>query len=119
MKPFVWTSVSETATVEELDQRYVLTPVDFKDGYLTHIVQNFLKDKPKGSVIIFTDTCKSCQILGMTLSELGFDSLALHSMITQRERIAALTKFRSNTVKILVATDVASRGLVFFISIFF
>lgn len=55
--------------------------------------------------------CRSCQILCMTLSQLGFDSLAIHSMISQRERIAALTKFRSNTVQILIATDVASRGL--------
>ena len=46
----------------------------------------------------------------MTLSELGFNSLALHSMISQRERNTALTRFRSNHVKILVATDVASRG---------
>lgn len=48
--------------------------------------------------------------MSMTLLELGFQSLCLHSMMSQRERIATLTKFRSNTVKILVATDVASRG---------
>lgn len=47
----------------------------------------------------------------MTLLELGFQSLSLHSMMSQKERIAALTRFRSNNVKILVATDVASRGL--------
>ncbi len=47
----------------------------------------------------------------MTLSELGFDSLSMHSMISQKERVAALTKFRSSQVNILVATDVASRGL--------
>lgn len=46
----------------------------------------------------------------MTLDELGFESLALHSMTSQRERIAALNRFRSNTIRILVATDVASRG---------
>lgn len=46
----------------------------------------------------------------MTLLELGFQSMCLHSMMSQRERISTLTKFRSNTVKILVATDVASRG---------
>ena len=55
--------------------------------------------------------CRSCQILCMTLGELGFESLALHSMTSQRERITALNRFRSNTVRILVATDVASRGL--------
>nr|CAH0102147.1 unnamed protein product [Daphnia galeata] len=110
-KPFMWSAPVETATVEELDQRYILVPADFKDGYLVHVVQNFREEKPKGSIIVFTDTCRSCQILSMTLLELGFQSLCLHSMMSQRERIATLTKFRSNTVKILVATDVASRGL--------
>lgn len=109
--PFMWSAVVECATVEELDQRYVLTPADFKDGYLIHIVQNFRAEKPSGSIIIFTDTCKSCQILGMTLLELGFKSMSLHSMMSQKERHATLTKFRSSNVKILVATDVASRGL--------
>ena len=47
----------------------------------------------------------------MTLLELGFQSISLHSMMTQKERIASLTRFRSNNIKILVATDVASRGL--------
>lgn len=54
----MWSAVVESATVEELDQRYVLTPADFKDGYLIHIVQNFRAEKPGGSIIIFTDTCK-------------------------------------------------------------
>lgn len=47
----------------------------------------------------------------MTLNDVGFDTVALHSMMPQKERLAALAKFKSNTVKILIATDVASRGL--------
>lgn len=53
----------------------------------------------------------------MTLLELGFQSVSLHSMMTQKERIAALTRFRSDNVKILVATDVASRGISLFLLI--
>jgi len=109
--PFMFEADVESVTVDALDQRYLLTPFDVKDGYLVHIVRQFRSEKPKGSIIIFTDTCKSCQILCMTLGELGFESLALHSMTSQRERITALNRFRSNTVRILVATDVASRGL--------
>ena len=45
-------------TVDALDQRYILTPVDFKDGYLVNLIQNFLNDKVKSSVIVFTDTCR-------------------------------------------------------------
>ena len=49
------------------------------------------------------------QILGMVCQELGFDCVVLHSLIRQKERLAALAKFKSNQVKILIATDVASR----------
>ena len=59
----MWSAKVDTATVDELDQRYVLVPADFKDGYLVHIVQKFRQDKPGGSIIVFTDTCKSVIIL--------------------------------------------------------
>lgn len=47
----------------------------------------------------------------MTLNDVGFENVALHAMIPQQRRLGALAKFKSNTVKILIATDVASRGL--------
>lgn len=47
----------------------------------------------------------------MTLNEVGFENVALHAMMKQQQRLAALAKFKSNTIKILLATDVASRGL--------
>lgn len=54
---------------------------------------------------------RSCQVLSMGLNEVGFENVALHSMMPQQQRFAALTRFKSNTVTILLATDVASRGL--------
>lgn len=48
--------------------------------------------------------------MSMTLNEVGFENVALHAMIRQKERLAALTQFRSNIIRILIATDVASRG---------
>lgn len=45
------------------------------------------------------------------LNDVGFENVALHAMIKQTQRLAALAKFKSNTTKILIATDVASRGL--------
>merc|ERR1719242_213300 len=52
-----------------------------------------------------------CQLIAMTLTTLGFASSSLHSMMAQKERSLSLAKFRSSQVRILVATDVASRGL--------
>lgn len=54
----MWSAPVDTATVDELDQRYTLVPADFKDGYLVQIVKDFREQKPKGSIIIFTDTCR-------------------------------------------------------------
>jgi len=53
---------------------------------------------------------RNCQLLSMTLNDVGFENVALHAMIRQKERLAALTQFRSNIIRILIATDVASRG---------
>ena len=47
----------------------------------------------------------------MTLNEIGFENASLHAMIKQKERLNALAKFKSNHIKILIATDVAARGL--------
>jgi len=54
---------------------------------------------------------RHCQLLSMTLNDVGFTNVALHAMIKQKERLAALNKFKSNHVQILIATDVAARGL--------
>jgi ATP-dependent RNA helicase DDX49/DBP8 len=54
----------------------------------------------------------------MTLNEVGFENVALHAMIRQKERLAALAKFRSNIIRILIATDVASRGMYHFVLLY-
>jgi len=110
-KVFMWEAPAEVATVEQLDQFYILCPVNVKDSYLVQTVRMFQEKNGKGSIMIFTDTCKNCQLLSMTLNEVGFENVALHAMIRQKERLAALTQFRSNIIRILIATDVASRGL--------
>lgn len=47
----------------------------------------------------------------MTLNAVGIDNVCLHGFMRQRERVAALNKFKSNHIRTLIATDVASRGL--------
>ncbi|XP_056270149.1 probable ATP-dependent RNA helicase DDX49 [Pseudoliparis swirei] len=110
-RPFFWESVSETRTVEELDQRYILTPEKVKDAYLVHLIQKFTDEHDDWSLMIFTNTCKNCQILTMMLREFHFQTISLHSMMKQKQRFANLAKFKASVFKILIATDVASRGL--------
>ena len=111
--PFVWREkeMDDSKTVSSLAQFYLLTPIDSKDAYLIQVVQAFTSKNPQALLMVFAKTCKSAQLLSMTLTTLGFPSEALHSMRTQKERMTALSAFRSHQVKILVATDVASRGL--------
>ena len=63
------------------------------------------------SIIIFVGACKKCEEVAELLRQLDFDCVSLHSMLTQNQRLAALNKFKNLECRILVATDVASRGL--------
>ena len=63
------------------------------------------------SVIIFVGSCKKCQETAEILHQLHIDCVALHSILSQPRRRAALGKFKSQTCRVLVATDLASRGI--------
>lgn len=72
--------------------------------HLLNSLQNFSEPD-------FTEIHIRSQILSMMLNKLGVESLCIHSMLTQKERLAALARFKSSQAKILIATDLASRGL--------
>lgn len=62
-------------------------------------------------VIVFDDTQKSVERLHKELSVRGFSAESIHGGKSQGQRQRALTKFKQSEVKILVATDVAARGI--------
>ena len=68
-------------------------------------------DAKARSAIIFVSTCERAAMVSGILSEVGVKNVALHSLLSQNRRLAALGKFKSQQVRVLVATDVASRGL--------
>jgi len=94
-------------TVESLTQQMLFVPDQVKDYYFIHL----LKMHQEKTCIIFVSNCKKCHSIYFLLKELGFEATCLHSYLPQRQRIVNLKKFRNESVKILVATDVASRGL--------
>ena len=63
------------------------------------------------SAIIFTRTVNETQRLAILLRFLGFSAIPLHGQLSQSARLGALGKFRARSRDILVATDVAARGL--------
>ena len=63
------------------------------------------------SILIFTSTKKKVQSIVRAIAQTGEEVLAVSSDLVQKEREAALRKFKSKQLKILVATDVLSRGI--------
>lgn len=63
------------------------------------------------SAIIFVGTCQRCHEISEILKQLGVDCAPLHSLMNQTSRFTSLNNFKSRTTRILIATDVASRGL--------
>jgi len=63
------------------------------------------------TIIIFASTCEHTQKLAEMLRSLGFSAIPLHGKMAQPKRLGALNKFKAGQRAILIATDVASRGL--------
>ncbi|CEO95599.1 RNA helicase [Plasmodiophora brassicae] len=98
---------SKYQTVTGLVQQYKFIPAKNKDCYLVFALNEFTG----GSAIIFADTVRTTARIALMLRALGFPAVPLHGQMTQPKRLGALNKFKSGDRKILVATDVASRGL--------
>mmetsp|Transcript_35531 Transcript_35531/g.78825 ORF Transcript_35531/g.78825 Transcript_35531/m.78825 type:complete len:487 (-) Transcript_35531:822-2282(-) len=107
---FVFQAYDGLKTADKLKEQYVFIPSKVKEVYLFHLLNNLAEHKVR-SAIIFTSTCKGCELLSVLLGELGLSCAALHSGKPQKQRLAALNQFKSEMVPLLLATDVASRGL--------
>ncbi|TWG95105.1 superfamily II DNA/RNA helicase [Nocardioides sp. J9] len=85
--------------------------------YLAHdldkpeIIGRVLQAEDAGKVVIFTRTKRQAQRVADDLVERGFKASPLHGDMAQVAREKALTKFREDKIQVLVATDVAARGI--------
>jgi len=97
------------AVPASLKQRYQLLPHVVKLPTLHLLLQHpSYKDQP---TLIFVNKTKTAELLRRTLRLLSHTVTSLHSQLAQHERQNALGRFRAEAAKILVATDLASRGL--------
>ena len=97
----------ETMTVKATEQRYYLVHESDKLNALT----NLFEIESMTSVLVFARTRAETTHLASELSVRGFPSEALNGDLEQNARERILGRFRANTLKVLVATDVAARGL--------
>ncbi|HEX6258460.1 MAG TPA: DEAD/DEAH box helicase [Candidatus Saccharimonadales bacterium] len=75
------------------------------------ILTNMLSDDEYGKVLVFGETKFGVQRLSDALAKSGITSVAIHGNKTQPQRQRALRSFKNQDVRVLVATDVAARGL--------
>lgn len=75
------------------------------------LLKDLLKQPEMVSTIVFTRTKLGCAELTRRLESAGIPAMAIHSNLTQIQRQNALDRFKRGETKILVATDIAARGL--------
>ncbi|MCW2780506.1 MAG: helicase [Marmoricola sp.] len=75
------------------------------------MIGRLLQAEGSGLTIVFTRTKRQSQRVADDLVERGFDASPLHGDMAQAAREKALTKFRDGKLRVLVATDVAARGI--------
>ena len=72
---------------------------------------HLLRDKSLDSVLVFSRTKHGADKIARKLQQAGISTVALHSNRSQGQRIAALDAFKNGRARVLVATDIASRGI--------
>lgn len=92
-----------------LHQTFLHAPATHKEHYLHEFLQT--KGNENKTIIVFVNRTKTADILTRTLRMLHHNVIALHSSLPPHERVENLSRFRSADCRVLVATDVASRGL--------
>ena len=99
----------EVEDEEKVNIKQVLYKAD--EAIKTSIIPSLISSNEANTTLIFCNTKVKCEELADELYELDLDVLTLHSDLEQRDRDEVITLFASKSYPILIATDVASRGL--------
>ena len=101
-------TVAPPATpVDEVTQGYVVVDPDDKRDAL----ERLLRAEGVTSALIFCNRKKDVDVLSRSLVKRGFNAAALHGDLVQVVRTATLRRFKAGEITLLVASDVAARGL--------
>ena len=89
--------------------RHTMFPV--RQEHKTAALVRILKDTGNGPVLVFTRTKHRAKKLGTHLCQVGYKAAAIQGNLSQNKRQAALDGFRDGRYHVLVATDIAARGI--------
>ena len=99
---------TQKAKLDNIEQRlHYADDMSHKNRLLDHV----LRDEKVKQAIVFTATKRDADTLADNLYAQGFSAAALHGDMNQRERTRTLTRLRNGGLQVLVATDVAARGI--------
>lgn len=96
-----------SSTVDVIDQSLYFVEKKEKSSLLIEL----LKDGKKESVLVFSRTKHGADKIAKTLCNAGIGSEAIHGNKSQNARQRALTNFKERTTRVLIATDIAARGI--------
>ena len=105
--PVRFSVTPEKLTVEQIEQGIYHVGMSEKIGLLLGILNN----DPNGRYLVFCNTKAAAERIDHILNANGFATASITGDLDQRKRLKVLSQFRDGTLAILVATDVASRGL--------
>ncbi|WP_297810668.1 DEAD/DEAH box helicase [uncultured Helicobacter sp.] len=97
----------ENATNQDITQRYYIINESEREDAIVRLIDSEMPSK----AIIFTRMKKEADILSERLLARGYKAGALHGDMEQRERLKSMNTFKDSNINILVATDIAARGL--------
>jgi len=106
-KPVLIEVARSNATAEKVTQ--VVYKVD--EEQKRDVVEYLIRQRELKQVIVFSNTKIGASRLSRHLEQCGIKASAIHGDKTQQERMAALEAFKKGEIEVLVATDVAARGL--------
>ncbi len=107
IKPVKVTINNQGDLAKKVRQTIYICDQDKKSALLSYMIGS----KNWHQVLVFTKTRKSADDLGKYLNESGLKTLILHGEKAHSKRTKALKDFKNGTIRVLVATDIASRGL--------
>lgn len=103
-----WISLSEDfAYVKEVRHTYIMAPAAHKEDVLYKVIE---LDQPTASMI-FCNTRNEVRSVSTFLARQGLPVAMISSDLTQKKREQVMARFRAGTIRHLVATDVAARGI--------
>lgn len=100
-------TTSKYSTVESIKQEFIFVPEKFKEVYLVYL----LNENAGKRIIVFGGQSSTVLTLSIMARSLGFPAVPLSGQMDDKDRTHCLRKFKTGDRPVLIATDIAARGL--------